>query len=236
MPAEMSFKYLISKRFFINWAVFGLNAACAIIYQWSFSEFCWSVWVAGICFSWFCLFSACVQIILSARSDKAFYEAKLPLLKKISGLYFLIIVVLAVIFIGWIGFYVYGFIFALYGLFLSVFAQMQPYSLFGRDGYINSDFFVSFAYLVMAFWPMVVGVILGNFKSFVADNPWERLVRPFLSREIVKMHVFTLCLPFVALISWIIFRDRFQPVAIILLMALLYLFNKKGDEVILEAG
>lgn len=43
---------------------------------------------------------------------------------------------------GWCAFAFLGYTFAfgLYGLLLSFFAEMEPHELFGRNGFINSDF------------------------------------------------------------------------------------------------
>lgn len=124
---------------------------------------------------------------------------------------------------GGLAFYLYSYLFGFYGIFLSVFAEMEPHALFGRNGFINSDFFTPVTYLLGNFWPMVAGTLLANAGDLVRGNPWQRFVP---GHEILRMHVLAIGMPFLALIAWVLFRDSYQQPTIVVLMCLFYLMPK----------
>jgi len=209
---------------------FGLASVFAVTQEWSLPEFCWSTWLAGLVYSWGCIGTATMQIILTARSDKAAYDERLPFLRRFSPTILLLGVTLVSVSLGLLSFRIYSFLFGFYGLFLSVFAEMEPLSLFGRNGFINSDFFTPVMHLVNRFWPMVVGVLITNWEDFFRKNPLRRIFLPF-QKEILRMHVMILALPFLSLIAWALWGDAYQSITIVLLMGLFYLLPKKttGD-------
>jgi hypothetical protein len=207
---------------------FGLASIFSIIQEWSLPEFCWSIWLAGLFYSWGCIATASLQIILTARSAKPAYNERFPLLKRISPAAFLIIMTGISISIGMIGFRLYTTLFGFYGLFLSVFAEMEPLSLFGRNGFINSDFFTPLVYLVQGFWPMAAGVLITNWEDFFLKTPWKRIVLPFQA-EILRIHIMTLALPFLSLLAWAMFKGSYQPVTIVFLMGIFYFLPKRAN-------
>jgi len=210
---------------------FGLASVFAVTQEWSLPEFCWSTWLAGLVYAWSCIATASIQIILTARSDKAAYEQHLAFLRRCSGGLFLLGATVISVAVGLLAFRLYSVLFGFYGLFLSVFAEMEPFALFGRNGFINSDFFTPVMVLVDRFWPMTLGVVIANWEDFVRKNPWKRVLLPF-QKEILRMHVMILALPFISLIAWALFGEAYQSITIILLMGLLYLLPKKarGDD------
>jgi len=120
---------------------------------------------------------------------------------------------------GYVAFRIYGFVFGFYGLFLSVFAEMEPVALFGRNGFINSDFFTPVAYLAEHFWPMAAAVLIMSWEDFLCANPWKRVLLP-LQHEILRMHVMVLALPIVSLAAWALLGAAYHLLAIVLLMGL----------------
>jgi hypothetical protein len=206
---------------------FGLTTIFAITQEWSLPEFCWSTWLAGLVYTWACIVTASLQIILTSRSDKATFDKRLPFLQRFSPDVFIIGVTVISVSVGLLAFRIYTFLFAFYGLFLSVFAEMEPFSLFGRNGFINSDFYTPLMYLVERFWPMAVGVLIANWKDFFQKNPWKRVLLP-LQKEIIRMHIMILALPFFSLLAWALFREAYQAITIVLLLGLLYLLPKKA--------
>ena len=205
---------------------FGLNAVFAVMWDWSLPEFCWSTWLAGLVFTWACIITASLQIILTSRSDRAVYEQHLPFLRRLSPGIFLLLVTVIGVGLGLLAFRIYTFLFAFYGLFLSVFAEMEPASLFGRNGFINSDFYSPLMYLVEHFWPMAVGVLIVSWKDFFGKNPWKRILLPF-QKEILRMHIMILAMPVLSLIAWALFRNAHQSITIVLLLGLFYLLPKR---------
>jgi hypothetical protein len=206
---------------------FGLTSAFAVTEKWSLQEFCWSTWLAGLVYSWACVITAAIQILLTARKEKGNYEISMPFLQRVSPNVFFVGITLAITLIGWIALYGYSYLFAFYGLFLSVFAEMEPHSLFGRNGFINSDFATPVTYLIGNFWPMILGTLIANADDFVKNKTWKGILLPFQSNEILRIHILTLALPFLTLIAWALFRTAYQPITLVLLIGLFYLLPKK---------
>ena len=148
------------KSFFniaVNLIAFGLTSYLAVTQQWSVQELCWSVWLAGLFYSWTCVITAAIQILLTARTQKEYYDTAVPFIKRISPEVFALVIIPVTLLVGLIALYLYCCLFSFYGLFLSVFAEMEPHSLFGRNGFINSDFFTPVTYLAQSLWPMIRG-------------------------------------------------------------------------------
>jgi hypothetical protein len=208
---------------------FGVSSAFAVTQGWSLPEFCWSTWLAGLIYSWMCVFTAVIQIVLTASPDKKIYENRLPIFQSVSANIFSLVIFLIVIIAGYVAFWIYAYLFGFYGLFLSFFSEMEPHFLFGRNGFINSDFFTPVIHLLILFWPMVLGTLIAKAEDFLRNNPWKRMLFPFHS-EIIRIHVFIICLPFITLIAWALFGESYQPITIVVLMGLFYLFPRKEKD------
>jgi hypothetical protein len=206
---------------------FGLASIFAVTQEWSLPEFCWGTWLAGLVYAWGCTATAALQIILTTRSDKAVYDECVPFLRRFTPIVFLLGVAVISVCVGLLAFRIYSFLFAFYGLFLSVFSEMEPHALFGRNGFINSDFFTPVMYLADHLWPMAVGTLITRWRDFFRKNPWKRILLPF-QKEILRMHIMILALPFFSLIAWALFKEAYQPISIVLLMGLFYLLPEKA--------
>jgi hypothetical protein len=201
---------------------FGLASCFAVFHDWSLPEFCWSTWLAGVVYVWACVLSAGIHIILSVRRETSAYISRFPFLNRLSSPVFFSVVVVAALCASLLAFHVYNLMFAFYGIFLSVFAAMEPVAMFGADGFINSDFYTPIFYLIERFWPMAAGLLLAHWKVFTRPEPWKRLLFP-LEREFVRLHVMVLALPFFSLMAWLVVRDNYQTITIVMLMGVLYL-------------
>ena len=208
-------------------AGFGFNTACAFIQHWSLQEFCWSTWLAALFFSWSCVAAAAIRIIFDFRFQKEAFELKIPPLKNVSGSIFIIVLCLAVLLAAWVTFRIYSYLFAFYGVFLSVWAEMEPRSFFGRNGFINSDFFSPVTYLTKKFWPMIVGLLVSNQDIFIKEASWKLMFLPFRSGAIVRIHILVLVMPVLCLLAWAISKNAYQPITITLLMGVVYLFRMR---------
>lgn len=208
---------------------FGLSSSFAVTRDWSLPEFCWSTWVAGLGYAWCCTLVATLQIILTARSDRPLYERRFAFLRRWPDRLFLAVTTTVSVFAGLAAFRLYSVVFGFYGLFLSVFAEMEPSALFGRNGFINSDFFTPVMVLADRFWPMLLGLLLANGVELVRKNPWARILLPFQA-EVLRVHVLILALPFFSLLAWAFVGRAYQPLAIVLLMGLLYLLPNMARE------
>ena len=202
---------------------FLFNTIYAVIYRWSLQEFCWSTWLAALFFSWACAVFGAISILLNTADYKNRIQSKISQLKKVPDEVFFVLLWVVVLFGAWIILYLYCYLFSFYGLFLSVFAEMEPHSFFGRNGFINSDFFSPVIYLALRLWPMILGVFISNLNVFVKGVSWRLMFLPFKAGEIVKIHLMIVVMPFLCLFAWMISKNAYQPITITLLMAVLYL-------------
>ena len=209
-----------------SFAGFALSAVFAVWEKWSLPEFCWSTWLAGLIFAWACVLAATLHVILGARQARVAYAKRFPVLLHLSPLLFILVMTAIALLAGLLAFRIVTFALAFYGLFLSVFAGMEPQSMFGPNGFINSDFFTPVAYLLDRFWPVALGMLVANWEIFVRRRPWKQIMLP-LGREIIRLHLLVLALPFISMIAWVILGDRFQAATIFLLMGVLYFLPAK---------
>ena len=201
---------------------FALAATLAATSGWTLQEFSWSTWLAGLLYSWLCVLTGAGAVILTARDRRDSYHAQFPWLGRLpTAAYLALLTAIAALLAG-VALIAYTYVFAFYGLFLSFFAEMEPHALFGRNGFINSDFFTPVTYLALAFWPMAAGALIANGASLVRGDPWKRMVLP-TSTEILRMHIFVLAMPVVTLLVWAVLGERYHTVTIVLLMGLFYL-------------
>jgi hypothetical protein len=214
----------------INLLAFGLTSYLAIVQKWSVQELCWSVWLAGLFYSWTCVTTSAIQILLTARTQKEYYDTAVPFIKRISLELFALAIIPVTLLVGWIALYLYCYLFSFYGLFLSVFAEMEPHSLFGRNGFINSDFFTPVTYLAENLWPMILATLIANADDFLQKKPWERILFPFKSNTILRIHIMTIALPFLMMIAWALFKEAYQQLTIVLLIGIFYLLPKKRQK------
>lgn len=219
---------LRSPAFWMSLAAFALTAAAALYERWSLPEFCWSAWLAGLVYAWACVLSGAVGVLWRARRDRGAYEAFHPFFGRISeGAFFALVAAMAVP-ASALALYVYSYMYGFYGLFLSVFAEMKSDPMFVRNGFINSDFVTPVAHLLVRFWPLALATLVANGRELVTGKPWWRLLLPFLSNEVVRIHLFTAALPFFSLFAWAVFGRDFQPVTVVLLLGLFFLVPKKA--------
>jgi hypothetical protein len=211
----------------VNIIAFGVTSYLAIIQQWRVQDFCWSIWLAGLFYSWTCVIAAVIHIMLTSRTHKDYYDTHAPFIKNISPEVFALGIIPVTLLAGFIAIYIYCWIFSFYGLFLSVFAEMEPVTLFGKNGFINSDFFTPVIYLAQNLWPMILATLIANADDFIHNNPWQRIVFPFKTNGILRIHIMTIALPFLMMFTWTLFKNSYQQPTIILLIGIFYLLPKK---------
>jgi hypothetical protein len=212
---------------------FFLAALFAVAGDWTLQEFCWSTWLAGLTYIAFCVISGGLHTIISGGSLKARAEVHIPRIASISPAAFTAIITVLVLVLTPAILYIYAFLFSIYGMLLSFFAEMEPHELFGRNGFINSGFFTPVGYLLIAFWPMALGTLIANWRDFIQDQPWKRMFVPTES-ELIRVHVMVVVMPFIALLAWALLGEAYHSVAIVLLMAVFYLFTKIRDRTEVE--
>jgi hypothetical protein len=200
----------------------GAAASVAMTADWSLAEFCWSTWLAGLLFTWLCVISGGVQIAVTARRWAPRVHDKVPFLASVSRPLFVALVGVTVALLTGVMFRVYSFVFGFYGLFLSFFAEMEPHDLFGRNGFINSDFWTPVQYLFASFWAMSLGTVVAYGPDIVRASPWKRMLLP-VGTEIVRIHILVVTMPLLAMIAWATLGGAHESVVIVLLMAMFYL-------------
>jgi hypothetical protein len=99
---------------------------------------------------------------------------------------------------------------------------MPPLTLFGPNGFINSDFFTPVAYLLLNYWPMVAAAMIANGELLLSPHPWRRILLP-MDREVLQMHLMVLAVPFLSLLAWAILGTQYQTAVVVMLLAGLHL-------------
>ena len=208
-----------------------LAAVFAVAGDWTLQEFCWSTWAAGLTYVAVSVITGAFHTIIASMSLKSRTEEHIPKIASISPAIFTAITTILVLILTPAILYIYAFLFSIYGLLLSFFAEMEPHELFGRNGFINSDFITPVRHLLSAFWPMVLGTLIANWQDFVQDQPWKRMFVPTES-EMIRVHVLVVAMPFIALLAWAVLGEAYHSVAIVLLMGVFYLLtiNKPTDK------
>jgi hypothetical protein len=207
-----------------------LAAPVAVAADWSLAEFCWSTWLAGLLFTWICVLSGGLQIALTAPKWRAHLEHHVPALGRLQRPATVALTVASAAVLTAVAFYAYTFAFGFYGLLLSFFAEMEPHALFGRNGFINSDFWTPVGYLAVNFWAMSVGIVVAYGLGIMRTNPWKRMLLPFAT-EVVRVHVMVVVMPFLALIAWAALGESYQSTVIVLLMAVFYILPGRSPEI-----
>lgn len=197
-------------------------APVAVTSDWSLAEFCWSTWLAGLLFTWICVITGGGQIILSAPRFARRVQDQVRLLARLSRPLLVAFVGLVAVLLTGVMFRVYSFAFGFYGLFLSFFAEMEPHGLFGRNGFINSDFWTPVRHLFASFWAMSLGTVVAYGRDTVRSDPWCRMLFP-IQTEVIRVHIMVVAMPFLALVAWATLGDAYESVVIVLLMAVFYL-------------
>ena len=206
-----------------------LAGPLAVAADWSLAEFCWSTWLAGLLFTWLCVLTGGLQIVLTASQRGTLLERQIPALGRLSHRAVTALTAAAAAVLMALAFKGYTFAFGFYGLFLSFFAEMEPHALFGRNGFINSDFWTPVRYLAVTFWAMSVGTVVAYGHGLIRSDPWKRMLLPFAT-EIVRVHVMVVVMPFLALIAWAAFGGSYESTVIVLLMGVFYLLPGRSQE------
>jgi hypothetical protein len=213
----------------LSLAGLAVAASVAVAGDWSLAEFCWSTWLAGLLLTWLCVLSGGLQIIVTAPKWRARLERHVPALGRLPQPATVALTVASAVVLTAFAFYAYTFAFGFYGLFLSFFAEMEPHALFGRNGFINSDFWTPVGYLAVNFWAMSAGVVVAYGLGIMRTNPWQRMLLPFAT-EVVRVHVMVVVMPFLALLAWAALGESYQSSVIVLLMAVFYLLPGRSPE------
>jgi hypothetical protein len=213
----------------VGLAGLALAAPLAVVGDWSLAEFCWSAWLAGLLITWLCVLSGGLQIVATAPKWRAQLERHVPALGRLPQPATVAATVAAAAVLTTLAMYAYTFAFGFYGSFLSFFAEMEPHALFGRNGFINSDFWTPVGYLAVHFWAMSVGIVVAYGPGIIRTNPWKRMLLP-VATEVVRVHVMVVVMPFLALIAWAVLGESYQSVVIALLMAAFYVLPGGSPE------
>lgn len=213
-------------------SAFILTAYSAYSMKWSLQEYCWILWMTGLVYTWVCISTAMFQIVLTARREKELYKDSLPFASWMPPGNFVVVISITAITAGALSFIIYNFIFGFYGVFLSFFAEMYPYRFFGRDGFINSNFFTPVIWLIVVFWTMPVGTLIARKDDFLGPKPWRRLLFP-LQKEVIRMHILTIGMPIITLLTYVMFKRFYEEIVIIVLLAIFYFLpdGKKSEKI-----
>lgn len=207
---------------------FALSAGFAIHQQWSLPELCWSFWLSGLFFCWAFVLVGGLRLLLLPPGMIPPRIRQLPVLANLPAAAWRGLIGLGAIGLAAVMYHVYARLFGFYGLFLSVFAEMEPKVFFGRNGFINSDFYTPVAHLLERYWPMVLGAIAADLPLAMTGNPWRVPFKPF-SLQLLRIHLMVLIVPFVSLFFWWLVRDRYHAPAVVVILALFYFLPRPND-------
>lgn len=130
--------------------------------------------------------------------------------------------------IAGVGFYhLYAYLFGFYGVFLSVFAEMEPHAYFGRNGFINSDFYTPVVHLIERLWPVAVGAVATDLPLALRGSPWRAVRLPF-SLQLLPMHLLVIGLPFASMLLWWALGSDYEIPAVILVLALFHFLPRRS--------
>lgn len=201
----------------------GLSAVFACRDGWTLQEFCWSTWLAAFVFSCACAAAGPLRIMLRCSREAGLLRQRLAWLAGMPDDALAAGIMVAALALGAAMLYAYSYIFAFYGLFLSVFAEMEPRALFGRNGFINSDFYTPAVYLLERFWPMAAGTLICSGALMREPGPWKIAFLPFRAKQIVRIHLLVVLMPFFALAAWALVGERYHLPVIVALLGLFFL-------------
>ncbi len=203
---------------------FVICATAAITQAWSLPLFCWSTWLAAYSFSLLAMGISVIRLVLT--------PPRWPIVASLSQWQQTLCVRGGACAMGFSLFFVYTYLFGFYGILLSVFAAMEPATLFGPNGFINSDFWTPVAYLCDRLWPMLLGTVIANIGSLFKGTPTQGLA--LIGQRVIRVHLLTVLMPFMAILAWLLFPNRYQPIAIVMLMALFYFLPQQSPATLPE--
>ena len=204
------------------------SIALAVFNEWKLNEFCWIVWVSGLLFSIMCSLAGFFHLLFDLKYQSYFLSKYVPFYLSSKKVLFLSLIVCVGFIASFAAALFYIHIFGFYGLFLSVFARMEPLSLFGENGFINSNIFVAVKYLVEKYFYIIIFSLIADFVFIFKVDLWSKIFLPFKSKEIVKIHIMTVLLPFISLFFFMLVKDKYNTPAIIVFLCIFYLTNFKS--------
>jgi len=197
-----------------------LSIAFTLANDVSLAEFAWTFWLVGLYSSYISAGRFAVRTVLNRDS----LRERIPPLSSLEPRTLLWVSVALALAGGLALAYVFTYVFGFYGIMLSVWVQLQPEALFGRNGFINSDFWTPVLHLTRLYWPLVAGQIISESSAlFGRPQPGTESFAP--ERQIVVLHVFVLALPFVAMLSYALLGAQYETLSIVILLILKSLFD-----------
>jgi len=196
----------------------------AIWAQWSLPELCWSFWVNGLFVS---LLMVLVAVAKASLAPPDWLQKLLNDRVKLSLPILRLINIVAAVGLGLAVAQAYLWVFGFFGILLSAFFEMDPKDLFGRNGFINSDFITPIVFLLERFWPALLGTILTEFPDAFRGKAWALYFAPF-SKQLPLTHIMVVLTPAAALLFWILFGEAgWQQPAIVAILALFHFFPRR---------
>jgi len=83
-------------------------------------------------------------------------------------------------------------------------------------------------YLVEKYFYIIIFSLIADFVFIFKVDPWSKIFLPFKSKEIVKIHIMTVLLPFISLFFFMLVKDKYNTPAIIVFLCIFYLTNFKS--------
>jgi len=223
---------------FLDLLVFLGTAFVAFTANWQTRELCWGFWIASLLSGWVVITSAIVRTILHVtgflplppqdlvdgsplggfrRQPKGRAQdltTQLPLPWRAPFLVFVALL------LGIFTAFHFTMFHAIHGALMSVFVSIEPYSLFGPNGYINADFGTILAHLLSVYGWMIALTLLARRGAILAGNPGYNMT--VIYRTVVRMHIFILLSGFLGILVVLYGREAYDRTLLLTLVMLFY--------------
>lgn len=217
---------------------FCLTASMAFLFEWQANELCWGLWISSLLTGWVVIISSVLWALLhlagipllreedldengdplSAFFRSKTFGSKTNDAKNPIASWPVILIGAGSIAIGAFTWFHFTFFHTVHALLMSFFLQMEPKNLFGPNAFINADKMVVFDYLIMHYWPMILGTFIARRGIILAGNPGLNLKAIY--QGVVRIHVFILLSAFLFFLIYF----GIEVYQRVLLLILLFLF------------
>jgi hypothetical protein len=189
---------------------FLLTAFIAFKYDWQANELCWGLWISSLLTGWAVILSSILRTFLHLAGapilrgkelgetgnplSAYFRSKKLPQKKNEAAVPSVSLspfwVALGILGIGVFTWFHFTMFHSIQGALMSVFLRMEPFDLFGPNGFINASPQRIIDYLVTHYWAMILGTFIVRRRILWGGNPGINLKAIY--QGVVKIHIFIL--------------------------------------------
>ncbi len=211
-------------------AGFTLVAVLAVAEGWTLRDFCWSNWLAGLLYGWFCIVAAVVQIVLIEVFHIGSYPEKMAFFQTKSSPGRAVAMTMACLTTALVAYHFYSAFFLHLAVLISMLLNDNLFNPLNSSKLAGVDnAFDLVAYLLRDFWPIAAGMILTRWEDFVRGNPWKRIFVP-LDKNLILTHILILGAIFCGLIAQTFFAENYQSITIVIVLGVMFFWPQSAQE------